>query len=164
MYDRPKIKIKKSKLEMIMNGLSVLMIAGTIIYIASVWPELPDKMPSHFNAAGEPDDWSGKGSVLILPIISSLMFMLLYFVAKFPHIHNYPVKVTEENAERLYTISNRMLVILNFEMVFFLNLGAWETVKVGFGKDGLGLWFLPSLIGVTLVTIIIALIKISKVK
>jgi uncharacterized membrane protein len=164
MYEKPKVNIEKSKFEMIINWLSVLLIAGTFIYIASVWSELPDKMPSHFNAVGEPDDWSGKGSVLILPVISSLMFMLIYFLAKVPHFHNYPVKVTEQNAERLYKISNRMLVMLNFEMVFFLNLGAWETVHVGFGQDGLGLWFLPSLIGVTLITIIVALIKISRVK
>lgn len=60
----------------IADWLSILMIAVTVIVALVLYPGLPDPMPSHFNAAGEPDGYMAKlPNVLIL--VSTPVFMLL---------------------------------------------------------------------------------------
>jgi immunity protein, SdpI family len=55
----------------IADGLSLLAIAITVGIALYLWPELPDPMPSHFNAAGEVDDYLPKfWGVALIPLIS----------------------------------------------------------------------------------------------
>lgn len=43
--------------------VSIAIVAGVSIV---TWTTAPDKVPSHFNAAGQPDDWSSKNETLWL--------------------------------------------------------------------------------------------------
>ncbi|MCH1626984.1 DUF1648 domain-containing protein [Fredinandcohnia quinoae] len=140
---QPKIFVPKTTSEKVMDTLSILIIIGAFAYIASIWRNLPDQVPSHFNAMGEPDDWSGKGMIFLLPVIGTVIFFSTFVVSRFPQLFNYPVKVTKENAERLYVISRKMLTIINFELVIFFAIGTWEIVEVAHGGKGLGIWYLP---------------------
>ena len=60
---------------MIKKNLKVLMITSIIILLPilagiALWNQLPDPMPSHWNAAGEVDGWSSKPfTVFGLPLI-----------------------------------------------------------------------------------------------
>ncbi len=58
------------------DWLSVLMIAATVIVAIVIYPALPDPMPSHFNAAGEPDAYMAKLPNVLL-LLSTPVFMLL---------------------------------------------------------------------------------------
>ena len=55
----PKIKIPYSTKEQLLQAAGIsfllLMIGLTLYYYDS----LPNRIPSHFNAAGEPDAWAG---------------------------------------------------------------------------------------------------------
>jgi uncharacterized membrane protein len=104
--------------EKALKVLSVLLMAILFGYIFYIWNYLPAKVPTHFNGAGRIDGWGGKGSLWMLPIIGLLLFMILSSLGRFPHIFNYPVTITEENAPKLYLEARRMLIILNF--TFFL--------------------------------------------
>ncbi|MFT4412306.1 DUF1648 domain-containing protein [Fredinandcohnia humi] len=143
---RPILKIPKTMSEKIMDVLSILLLVGMYVFIIFSWNELPDRVPAHFNAAGEPDRWGGKGSVLVLPIVATFLLKTTMILNKFPHIFNYPVEVTKENAEPLYVTSRKMLSTLNLFIMFFFTIGVWETVQVAFGKAGLGMWYLPGLL------------------
>ena len=63
--------------------LPILIIA---IMFLTAWgfynaPCLPDKMPSHWNAAGQIDGWSGKTfSLLFAPLLALAMYLLLLFL------------------------------------------------------------------------------------
>ncbi len=160
----PKIDVPKSKTEKIVNILSFLMILFTFIYIIVIWDTLPDRVPSHFNATGEADRFGGKGSVLILPIIGSFLFLLLYLLNQFPYAHSFPVKVTEENAERLYKTSRLFMSILNFEIVFFITIGAYKTIQASLGESGLGVWYLPAVLITLFTTIGLLIYRLYKIK
>ena len=47
------------------------------VFIAIYWNQFPDKIPTHFNFDGEPDDYSDKvQGLLLLPIINLLMYFI----------------------------------------------------------------------------------------
>ncbi|MFF2885693.1 DUF1648 domain-containing protein [Paenibacillus sp. NPDC057967] len=55
MTNRPIIPISRTKLEWLLDGLSLLALAVPTINLFLVWGDLPAKVPIHFNAAGEAD-------------------------------------------------------------------------------------------------------------
>lgn len=40
--------------------------AAPFVYLAVLWGQLPPEVPTHFNAAGEPDDYSSKSSLFLI--------------------------------------------------------------------------------------------------
>lgn len=56
-------------------------------------------------------------STLTLPFIGILMFISSILLRKIPHLFNYPVKITEQNAESNYKIA---LLVLNITILLFL--------------------------------------------
>jgi len=56
------------------------MIALPFVYIGMIWKTLPETVPIHFNLRGEPDDWAGKSSLLLLPGILGISVYLLMLV------------------------------------------------------------------------------------
>ena len=98
------------------------MLLGTaflawIAWLIGIYPELPDRIPIHFNAAGEADGWGKRGMIWTLPLIAlftvGLVLSVPYFNQKYV---NYPVKITEENQVKQYRLMvlflNGMAVIL----------------------------------------------------
>lgn len=94
--------MKERKINLIINVICFLMIAAYAIYIIVEWKNIPGMVPTHFNAAGKPDNYGSKASLIVEPIIALLLMGLFIFIEKFPQAWNFPVKVTEENKERLY--------------------------------------------------------------
>ena len=66
-------------------------------YLISIWGNIPDKIPSHYNAAGVVDSYGGKGSILIMPIVGAGLYIMMTVVSFFPSVWNTPVKITEKN-------------------------------------------------------------------
>ncbi|MGB5402651.1 MAG: DUF1648 domain-containing protein [Robiginitalea sp.] len=142
--ERPKLKIK---LEPIDKGIEWIGILGLVILTGLpiyFFDQLPETIPRHFGANGEPDAFSGKGIIWTLPIIGFTMFIGLYWLNKYPHIFNYPQKVTKENARRLYTTGTRMIRTLNALITWLFAYITYSTIQVALGnQSGLGTWFLP---------------------
>ncbi len=69
------------------NLLCAASVLALGIYIAVLYPRLPDPLPTHWNAAGEVDDYMSRSAGLILfvaiPIISMLLFKLIPVIS--PH-------------------------------------------------------------------------------
>ncbi|MBM6619777.1 DUF1648 domain-containing protein [Bacillus suaedaesalsae] len=145
MYDkdRPILSIPTSPTERVLNVLSSMILFVTYAYIIFMWGELPDKIPTHFNGAGEVDGWGSKWSVLPLPIIGTIIFMVFIPLRKYPHRYNYPVEVTLENAERLYSTSKMVLSVLTTIISVLFLLISYEIIQVALGYKGIGNWLLP---------------------
>src|ERR1035437_5396037 len=85
-------------------------------FIAIYWNNFPDRMPTHFNFKGEPDDYSGKFSGLILmPAINILLYFLFLVLPVIdPSRKNYGL------FQDKYKII-RLVLHLFFGVAFFLN-------------------------------------------
>jgi hypothetical protein len=65
-------------------------------------------------------------------------------LARYPHLFNYPVRVTPENAPRLYRSGRLLLRWLNVVLTWVFAFIEWQTLQVALGKaTGLPEWFLP---------------------
>jgi uncharacterized membrane protein len=141
MGKNPKIKVPAGKLEILFNVLSVLLILGMIYYAFIMYQQLPEQIPTHFNSHGEPDDWGSKASIFMFPVIAIFIFVPMYFLSRVPHVFNYLVTITEENAPRIYPISRLMMATFNFSMVSLFAFLEWETVQAIDGNMVTGPWF-----------------------
>lgn len=60
-------------------------------------------------------------NIFITPIIASLLFILMFYLNKRPHWFNYPIRVTKENAPRVYPrMQQFMKVIMMIMLISFL--------------------------------------------
>ena len=76
-------------IDYIFLGLAVLCFLGTLIFVIVKYPSLPDMLPSHFNARGEIDGWSGKTAAAFFPsIVGFLMLVIMGPIQFFPKLWN----------------------------------------------------------------------------
>lgn len=143
LQDRPIIKIKKSRFEIMLDIFGILSFLSIGAYCIYIWPSLPDRVPMHYDMSGNIDGWGGKGSILIMPIIGGLMWILLTILERFPHIHNYS-GLTEENVERLYKNSRLLVNVMKNEMMIAFAYFTWKSIQDAFGNSiNNGVWDLP---------------------
>ena len=136
--------------------LGILIFLGFVIYH---YPRLPEVIPSHFNGAGLPDDYSSKSSIWFLTGIAVFIYVMLSLIVLIPHQFNYTVKITQENALRQYTLAIRLVRYLKVAIIWLFFYIGYATIRVVAKLDsGLGIWFLPVVLAGMLVPVIIYLI------
>ena len=119
----------------------------------------------HYNLAGKADGFGNKNQILTLPIVSSVLFIGLTFLNRFPHIFNYRTKINEENAFYYYTNTTRMIRFLNLIIVTIFGLIIFKTIQNAKGNaDGLGSWFLPLTFGLIFIPLAFYLTKTIRTK
>lgn len=110
---RPKIKLVPTTVEKIAEGMIIGILFIHIIVIAIVYSTLPPTIPTHYGLDLKADGFGPKATILMLPAIHLVITCLLFWLNRKPHIFNYQVEVTDQNAEKLYKSATNMLRILN---------------------------------------------------
>jgi uncharacterized membrane protein len=157
---RPKLKMERTSLESWLDFCAVLLLAYVWVLLYMEWDFLPSKIPTHFGALGKPDNWGGKSSLWMLPMIGSALALLLTVVRHFPHLANYPWRITSDNAAVQYRIIRSMLSWLQLELVWIFAYLEWGTLQVAMGKtNGLNPAFLMLMLIAIFGTVTYYLIK-----
>ena len=165
MEERPKIKIELTTADKTIEIIGWSLIISVWGLTITNYANLPDTIPIHYNGAGQADGFGGKATILTLPLIATVLFVALTFLNKFPHIFNYPTKITQDNALRQYTNATRLIRYLKLIIVFIFGLIAFKTIQNANGEaDGLGVWFLPLTMGLIFIPLIYFVIKSFKTK
>ena len=68
----------KKTLDYLMWGI----IVAPLIYLAFVWNQLPEIVPTHFGISGQPDAYGSKWTLLILSAVSIGIYFLLRFIPR----------------------------------------------------------------------------------
>lgn len=63
----------------IIESACAVILAGMILGPILCWSRLPDRIPGHYNGAGEIDRWGDKWELLLLPVFGVLMYAFLSF-------------------------------------------------------------------------------------
>ncbi|TFH64658.1 MAG: DUF1648 domain-containing protein [Candidatus Zixiibacteriota bacterium] len=157
---QPKLEIPRTRLEIYCEVVAAVAVALVFIYLSTTWTGLPDKVPTHFNFAGTPDDWGSKYSLLLLSGITFVLYAGLSILSRFPHIYNYPFAITDVNRQRQYLLARQMITALKAELVCVFVFMTWQTIGVAQGKaENLTGWFMPVFLVVVLGTVIIYFVK-----
>lgn len=161
--ERPVIKIKPTILDKVLEAAAILMLVLLWAIAIYGYSHLPEIVPIHFNGAGEPDGYSGKKTVFIMPVIGTFLYFILTVINAYPHIFNYPVTITAENAEKQYGIAVRMIRTLKLSVLFIFCAIDFSSYKVAMGlQEGLGNYFIIFVLAVVFVPIVFYLLKSMK--
>jgi hypothetical protein len=151
---RPVLQIERTPADVILELAAGAAMFAQVALAAWAWGRLPERIPMHFDFAGNPDRWGGRWTILLLPLVTAVLYALLGFVARFPHTFNYPWPITAGNAARQYALARGLLVALRVVLgwLFFgIMVGTCWAAMVG-GR--LPAWI--PLLGVGAVTVIVA--------
>ena len=141
---RPLIGINLTSTDKMMENCSwTFLVALWVMSIYCVFT-FPEIIPIHFNGSGEADRFGDKSALLFLPAVCSVLILGMTKINQYPHLFNFPVAVTSDNAPRQYRLAQRMIRFLKIVIVFiflFINLHTILTVKGMY--PGLKTWLLP---------------------
>lgn len=144
---------------------ALLGLAFYVFYMVTVWPGLPERIPTHFNSYGQPDAYGSKYSLLILPVLSIGIYFLFTFLNRRPNTFNYPVQITDENRDRQYRLAREMMSFLKVSIIYCFLYITWRTVLTARGEaEGLGSLFLPIFLALTVLPAIIYFVIASRHK
>jgi uncharacterized membrane protein len=127
---QPKIDIKPNEFDRKLILAGWLIVGLNFILALTFYFQLPEIIATHFNLKGEPNGYSSKDSIWIIPILNLILYYGMTQIATKikPWNYNYPTKVTEKNAPALYTMSIRMLVWLNLGIALVFLVISTHTI------------------------------------
>jgi len=119
-----------------------------LVLILCVWilplmmiQELPDTVPVHFDAHGNPDSYATKTSfsLWILPVMATVLGMLVLILIRFPKLFNHPrrrevAKLPEHLRPQVYAILIEMMLVVFICMdilMFVIEYGALTSARTG---------------------------------
>lgn len=144
----------------IVSALAVLM---GLLVVAFSWKALPPTIPTHFGSDGQIDAWGSKNTLFIIPAVSFVLYVMLslvtWVIRRRPEIGNYPVAITEDNAEAQYRIAIGITRWIKLEMMLMTSYLTWNVVRMVQGKGQLSIFFIPLLIAVLAATIVFFVTK-----
>jgi len=162
---KPKINPPLRTVDIIIEALSAICLIYMIVQLIIEYPTLGQSVPTHFGTGGSPDAWGDKSSLLIIPIVAIVLYTGLTVLNKYPHIFNYPIAITEDNASRQYQYAKSLLGTLKFSTTGLFLYIQLQTISVAKQiQSGLGTYFLVIIIIGSCIPIIIYFVIASKNK
>jgi uncharacterized membrane protein len=165
MEFRPKIGIRLTRFDQLLETISVVLLVLIWALVLYSYPRLPGIIPIHYDAAGEVNGYGSKNTILIFPFLALAVYILLTRLNKYPHVFNYMNKITEENAERQYTMATRMIRYLKLIVLLTLAFITVSTYLTTAGiTKGPGSWFLPCILAMLFIPTIVLIVKSFRTK
>ncbi|MDN5820641.1 MAG: DUF1648 domain-containing protein [Brachybacterium sp.] len=116
-----------------LRALALVVSLAITTWILLRYPSLPDVLATHFGADGQADDRGPKWSILILAAVMLLLSLGLAALSTRPRVFNYPLEITEGNAQAVYREGERVVVWMALGVqVVYLGI-AWSVLQTGGG-------------------------------
>ena len=115
------MKVKNTKIDIVIEVICLLLLGGITFYLILNWSSMPDKIPMHYDIAGQIDRWGKKSEIIFIPVVSWLLYLLITVSEHFPQSWNTGVQITEENAPRVYRILKSMVKTTKLLMVIMFS-------------------------------------------
>jgi uncharacterized membrane protein len=163
---QPKIDVKPNSIDRKLILAGWLLIAANFIIILIAYAAMPETIATHFNLKGEPNGYSSKDSIWIMPILNLILYYgMNQITTKIkPWNHNYPTKVTEKNAPKLYGMSIRMLTWLNLSITALFLFITIQIIALGYSQDNIRFsWLTMVFVGLITLLPFVYIIKMFNV-
>lgn len=149
------------------DPIALLALLGTMVLLALEYGTLPERIPTHFNGAGEPNDWSAKATLLLLPTLALFLYVTMGWAAKLsPNTTNnlnytfIPHPGKEALVRRL---THSMLGYLRAVICLSFGYLILASIRTAQGRwSGLGDWFLLAFMGLLFGGMIYYLVRTSR--
>lgn len=118
-------------------GIIVLLLLCWITWAALYGPHpLPDRVPTHFDGAGNPNAWGSPAGIILLPVLAAGLYLLMSLVARFPSVFHYPVRTTPQNVQRLQSVTLDMIAWLKVENTCLFAVLQWAFIQAARTNNG----------------------------
>ena len=163
--NRPKLYLEKTLLERFANIVGIAGLLGMAVMVVFNWGNLPDTVPTHFNGAGEADGWGSKYTLLIVPVTALFVYILLEVIERKPHTHNYPARLTAENAALFYAESVRIINLTKNIIALLFAFITYHMMRGAVnGAEQLNMLGLAIFMILLVVVIIVGMVRMSRIK
>ncbi len=108
------LKSASNLYQKILDILSLLLLLGMFLFLFLYWNRIPEKIATHYNFRGQADGFGGKNTLLLLPVLAILLYLLLMFVSRIPSAWNLPVRITPFNKHWVYQNVKSLLSTMKF--------------------------------------------------
>ena len=145
LQHRPRVDpLPRGSFDSWLDFMSTAAIVAGALVVANAWSSLPAVIPTHFGADGQVNGFGPRATLLMLPSVALLMFVMLEVLQRYPRIYNYAWPITEENAARQYALASRLMGVIRAMLVCLFSYVSWQTTRAAAGDPGgLGAGFLP---------------------
>jgi len=128
--NKPKITLKKTKPQRYIEMATFACLFIALAYTIYNYTALPEQVPMHFNLYGEVDSYGDKNFVWLTHIIGFGLCFGIYKLNQRPHVFNYPIEITKDNAEKLYTSAVKAMSIVNFSIALLFAIISYQVVSL----------------------------------
>lgn len=143
MEKRPRLQLPKTAIDKKIEIVGILFLVILWGFFLYSYSNLPNTIPTHFNFSGKADAHGKKETILLLPVIATVIYIGLSYLCKFPHLFNYPVLINSKNAEKQYRIATRILRLLKITVLVVFGLIVFFIHSTVNGNTNIGAnWFI----------------------
>jgi hypothetical protein len=144
--------------------VEIAAFAGLVINLAIFayyWPKLPGAAAGAAGLAG----WNRANVFIFVTMLPMVIYLGASLMGMFPQWFNYPVRVTEENAPRLYRLAANMMRYVKAEVTLCMLIIEWVFVQIGMGEDmSFSPYFIPIFIGMLILTLVFFIYEMYRQK
>ncbi len=101
-----------------LNIVSFLIISGSFITTFIMWNGIPNQIPTHFNVAGQIDNYGDKINIIVILCVGLALWFLISLITLILKIPNIGIKAKE------YQILNSMFAIIKLIAVILFGIVA----------------------------------------
>ncbi|GAP42842.1 hypothetical protein TBC1_11982 [Lentimicrobium saccharophilum] len=140
----------------VLESAGWVVLAATWLFVLISYEHLPYIIPTHFDAAGQADAYGAKSAILMLPVISTVIFIVVSLVSFLPRMLSLKETLSPLEAGRKYGGIILLLVSTKLIMAAAFGYLAFRTIQQAKGNSaGLGGWFLPVFIALTFIPVLL---------
>ncbi len=136
--------------DLVAEGLAILGLVVIVAMIVFNWARLPAIVPTHFGPNGRPSAYGSKYTLLVLPAIAILEYVVLTAAAGYPKWFNMPWRITAENRIAQYRATLTFVRGIKAWLVWTLAYFAWATIAASSWTSAalFGLWLILSTVAI----------------
>ena len=156
------METSRSAVDWFYEGVSAVALAGAIADVAMHWSILPQRIPVHFGAAGNPNGWGDKNMLLVHLATTVGVAILLTVAESYQRLINIPIGVDRDSPEVRRLLRSMVIVMkaaITVSFVWIMDL----TIRTAVGEaHGLGRAFLPVFLGGIFAPMIFYIVKLKR--
>lgn len=166
MYEtRPRIRIPLTRLQWAIEVLTVGVLLALLLCVWQAWPTIPERIPHKFDISGQPIRWGGRSGLWFLPGLALVGYALMSVLQRMPHVYNYPVDLTAEEAPRLYAIGVSLIIWMKLQAVALFALLSWRQIEAALNRtSAVDAWIVPVAITLSLATSVFHVMRMRKAR
>ncbi|MCA6073732.1 hypothetical protein [Fulvivirga sedimenti] len=127
MDSKPKITLRLTQFDWLLETLALTALLICISFTIYIYPSVPQMVSRYIGISGAPVGYYSRNLLWTFPLLSILLYSLVSWVNRRPHLYNYPREITADNAIHFYLLACRWVRLVK---LIFMGGFAYTTLLV----------------------------------